>query len=288
MKTLFALAVMLAVLASPAPARAAGPVAIVAAENFYGDIARQIGGPAVGVTSILSNPDQNPHLFEASPSVARALSAARLVIANGIAYDPWIGKLLGASGNTARRVIVVAALVGAKPGANPHIWYDPATMTALARALADELSRIDPEHRKDYAQRLARFDQAMRPLRTTIAALRTRLAGVPATATEPVFGYMFAALGMTVRNRRFQLAVMNNTEPSASDVAAFEDDLTARRVRLLVYNRQASSPMAVRMVKRAEAAHIPVVAVSETEPAGTTYQAWMMSQLDAVDRAIPR
>jgi zinc/manganese transport system substrate-binding protein len=287
MKPLFA-AALAAVLLTAAQAWAAGPIAVLAAENFYGDVATQIGGPDVTVTSVLSNPDEDPHLFEASPSVARAVSAARIVIYSGIGYDPWMAKLLSASRGAVRKTIVVAELIGRKPGDNPHIWYDPATMLALAATLADDLGAADPPHRADYGQRLARFRQSVEPIRQEIAALHARLAGVPATATEPVFGYVLDAIGMPVRNRRFQLAMMNNTEPGAADVAAFETDLRNRRVRLLVYNRQASDPVALRMVKLADAAHVPVVAVTETEPPGMTYQAWMMNELDAVDRALPR
>src|SRR5208282_1688483 len=128
-------------LALPARAQTARhPIDIVAAENFYGDLATQIGGPEVHVTSILSNPDQDPHLFEASPSVARALSAARIVVYNGIDYDPWMAKLLGAARSAERQTIVVADLIGRKTGDNPHIWYDPATMLACARALAAALT----------------------------------------------------------------------------------------------------------------------------------------------------
>ncbi len=285
MKRLALLAVAVFLLAAPADAR---PVAVVAAENFYGDVARQIGGPEVAVTSILSNPDADPHLFEVSPSVARAVSAARIVIANGVDYDPCIDKLLDAARSSGREVITVADLVGRKPGDNPHIWYDPQTMPALAKTLAAALSRADPAHRAEYRRRLTRFRQSLQPIAAKIAALRRRLAGTPVTATEPVFGYMLDALGMRVRNRRFQLAVMNNTEPSASDVAAFEDDLRTRRVRMLVYNSQASDPIAEHMRKLAEASHIPVVAASETEPPGQTYQAWMASELDRVDRVLPK
>jgi zinc/manganese transport system substrate-binding protein len=193
----------------------AAPINIVAAENFYGDIAKQIGGPDVNVTSILSNPDQDPHLFEVSPSVGRAVSAARIVIYSGIDYDPWIEKLLGAARSADRKTVVVAALVGKKTGDNPHIWYDPATMPALAKTLCETLIAEDPAHKGGYEQRLARFEAAVKPVQAKIAVLRERLTGTPVTATEPVFGYMFDALGMQVRNEAFQLAVMNNTEPGA-------------------------------------------------------------------------
>lgn len=287
------LAMVAAVAASlafpPAWSQPAGaPVPIMAAENFYGDIAQQVGGPGVKVTSVLSNPDQDPHLFEASPSVVRGISAARIVVYNGIDYDPWMVKLLGAARSSDRKTIVVADLMGKKPGDNPHIWYDPATMLALAQALADTLISADPARRAGYGQRLAAFQASVQPIQAKIARLRERLAGTPATATEPVFGYMFDALGMPVRNQSFQLSVMNDTEPSASDIAAFEDDLKTHKAKLLVYNSQASNPIAARMEKLARAAHVPVVGATETEPAGKGYQAWMMGELDAIDRALPR
>ncbi len=208
--------------------------------------------PHVKVTSILTNPDQDPHLFEASASVARAISAARIVVYSGIDYDPWMEKLLSAAKNADRKTIVVAALIGKKVGDNPHIWYDLAAMRALAQALADELSRADPAHKADYQSRLDEFQRSLQPIEAKIAALHARLAGTPVTATEPVFGYMIEALGMVNRNQKFQLAVMNNTEPSASDVAGFENDLKHHRVKLLVYNSQASDPVATRMLKLAE------------------------------------
>jgi zinc/manganese transport system substrate-binding protein len=262
-------------------------VDIVAAENFYGDVAGQIGGAAVHVTSILSNPDQDPHLFEASPSVARALSAARIVVYSGIDYDPWMVKLLGATRAGERQVIVVADLIGRKTGDNPHVWYDPAAMLACARALAAALAAADPAQKQGYDEHLARFEASIAPIQARIGALRQRLAGTPVTATEPVFGYMFEALGMQVRNLRFQMAVMNGTEPSASDVAAFETDLRSHAVKLLVYNAQASDPIAQRMERLARASHVPVVGAAETEPAGKTYQAWMLSELDEVAKALP-
>jgi zinc/manganese transport system substrate-binding protein len=286
MKTPVAAALLSAVLYAT-PGHAAGAITIVAAENFYGDVAEQIGGPAVKVTSILSNPDEDPHLFEASPSVARAVSGARIVVYSGIDYDPWMEKLLGAARSTDRKTIVVADLVGKKPGDNPHVWYDPATMLAYAQTLTDDLVAIDGTHQADYQARLARFQASVQPIQAKIAALKARLAGAPATATEPVFGYMFEALGMTVRNMSFQMSVMNNAEPSATDVAAFENDLKTHQVRLLVYNSQATDPIAQRMEKLAKASHVAVVGATETEPAGKKYQAWMASELDAVDRALP-
>ncbi len=264
----------------------ADPVKIVAAENFYGDVAEQIGGAAVAVTSILTNPDQDPHEFEASASTARAIADARLVVYNGADYDPWAVKLLAASKSSSREVIEVATLVHKKAGDNPHLWYEPATMPAFAKALAASLSRLDPAHARDYAGRFASFEQAMKPLDDRIALLRKTYAGTPVTATEPVFGYMAEALGLDMRNARFQLAVMNDTEPSAATIAAFEQDLRTRTVKVLLYNSQTSEALTERMRKIAEASRVPVVGVSETEPQGQTYQSWMLSQLDALDRAL--
>lgn len=264
----------------------ADPIKIVAAENFYGDIAQQIGGDHVAITSILTNPDQDPHEFEASASTAREIADARLVVYSGADYDPWALKLLSASKSPSREIIEVAKLVHRKSGDNPHVWYEPNTMPVLAKAVAAVLSRIDPDHQADYSDHLASFEQSMKPLADRVLALRKAYAGAAVTATEPVFGYMADALGLKMRNGRFQLAVMNDTEPSATAIAAFEKDLRTRAVKALFYNSQTSEALTERMRKIAEEAGVPVIGVTETEPQGQNYQAWMLSQLDALDRAL--
>jgi zinc/manganese transport system substrate-binding protein len=273
------------------PAAAQTPPAglnIVAAENFYGDVATQLAGPDAKVTSVLSNPDQDPHLFEASPSVARSLSEARIVIYNGADYDPWMAKLLKAAKASNRRVIVVADLVHRKAGDNPHLWYDPANTAAAARALSAAMVVADPAGKSGYEQRLQTFTDSLKPLEAKVAAMRAKYAGIQVTATEPVFGYMATALGLKMRNERFQLAVMNSTEPRASDVAAFEGDLRKHLVRVFIYNSQASDPAAKRLLDIATKSGVPVIGVTETEPAGQTYQTWMTSQLDALDAALAK
>jgi zinc/manganese transport system substrate-binding protein len=264
----------------------AEPIKVVAAESVYGDIARQIGGANVAVTSILTNPSQDPHEFEASASTARAIADARLVIYNGADYDPWAVKLLSASRSASREVIEVAKLNHKRSGANPHLWYDTAAVSALAAALAIRLTQVDIAHGPDYADGLARFEASMGPLREKIAALRSSYAGTPVTATEPVFDYMADALGLQMRNARFQLAVMNGTEPSAAAIAAFEKDLRTRAVKVLLYNRQTTQALAERMRTLAREVDVPIVAITETEPHGQTYQEWMLSQLNALDRAL--
>jgi zinc/manganese transport system substrate-binding protein len=281
---LLALTLVAALLAGHAVAQ--GALRIVAAENFYGDVAGQVAGSNAEVSSILGNPDQDPHLFEVSPSVARLLSAAAIAVYNGADYDPWMTKLLAATRAPGRSVIVVADLVHRNPGTNPHIWYDPPTMPAYARALAAALSQRDPKHAADYDRRLAVFLGSMQPIEAKIADMRRRYGGIEVTATEPVFGAMAAALGFRMRNERFQVAIMNDAEPRPSDVAAFERDLRQNAVRLLFYNRQASTAASQRMLRIAEQAGIPVVGVTETEPAGATYQEWIMGELEATARAL--
>ncbi|MFL9873222.1 metal ABC transporter solute-binding protein [Paraburkholderia megapolitana] len=261
-------------------------IRVVAAENFYGDVVHQLGGDRVDVSSILSNPDQDPHLFEASPKTARELQQASLVVYNGADYDPWMAKLLNASKNAKRTTIVAADLVGKKSGDNPHLWYDPATMPAVARAVSAALASADPAHKAAYDANLAKFLDSLKPITDKVAALRARYTGLPVTATEPVFGYMSDAIGLDMRNQRFQLAAMNDTEASASDIAAFERDLREKRVRVLIYNSQATEALTKRMLKLAQQSHVPTVSVTETEPAGHTFQQWMLAQLDALDKAL--
>ncbi len=278
-------ALAVAMMARPA---FADSVKVVAAENFYGDVATQVGGGNVAVTSILSNPDDDPHLFEASASTAKALADAKVVIVSGIDYDPWMEKLLSANKSPGRREILVATLARKKTGDNPHLWYNPATMKAVGNALGVDLAIVDPAHRADYQKGAAAFAASLEPLEAKIADMRKKYAGQPVTASEPVFGYMAELLGLKVHNEKFALAVMNNTEPSASDVAGFEDDLKDHKVVLLVYNSQASDPIAERMEKLAKQSGVPVIGATETEPLGVTYQQWMSNELDAVDRALPK
>lgn len=262
------------------------PIPVVAAENFYGDVVQQLGGAHVSVTSILSNPDQDPHLFEASPKTARELHRAALVVYNGADYDPWMEKLLAASKNDRRVTIVAADLVGKKAGDNPHLWYDPQTMPAVAKRIVDALDRIDSAHKAEYDANLARFLASLAPIDKKIDALKAKYRGVAVTATEPVAGYLCDAAGLAMRNARFQLSVMNDTEPAASDIAAFEQDLRGKRVRALVYNAQAVTKLTERMLGLAKQSQIPSVSVTETQPAGKTYQQWMSTQVDALAQAL--
>ena len=225
MKTLIATATASSsALAALAPARAAeGKIAVVAAENFYGDVAQQIGGDRVSVISILSNPDQDPHLFETTPAIVRQIAAAQIVIYNGADYDPWMEKLL---------TVTPQARPHRDRRRRPRAQEGRRQSAPLVRSadnaggrqarLPPRFTAADPAHKDEYAARLKTFLASLAPLNEKIAAIRGKYAGAPVTATEPVFGYMAAALKLKMRNERFQLAVMNDTEPSARDVAAFE------------------------------------------------------------------
>jgi zinc/manganese transport system substrate-binding protein len=282
-KLMFAAAVSLAVWSAPA---FADPVKVVAAENFYGDVATQIGGANVAVTSILTNPDQDPHLFEASAETAKALSDAKIAIVNGVDYDPWMEQLLKADKAPGRREIVVGQLVGRRAGDNPHLWYDPANVKAAAKALVAALVAVDPAHKADYEKGETQFLESLKPLDDKIAEMRKKYAGLPVTASEPVFGYQAGLIGLKVHNEKFALAVMNNAEPTASEVAGFENDLKGHKVKAMLYNAQASEPAVQRLVQMAKDNQIPVVGVSETEPADANYQKWMLGQLEALDSAL--
>ncbi|TAN12138.1 MAG: cation ABC transporter substrate-binding protein [Rhizobiaceae bacterium] len=277
---------LLAALPLTVAAAAADKIAIVAAENFYGDLARQIGGDRVEVASILSNPDVDPHLFESSPSTARTVSDAAIVIYNGGGYDPWMEKLLAASPSKDRTALVAAALIGGKPGDNPHLWYDPATFPAVAKALEADLEKRDSAHAAFYRANQEKFAASLAEIASEVAAIRKDHAGVAVTATEPVFGYMAEALGFRMLNGAFQTAVMNDTEPSASEIAAFQKSLKDGTARILFYNSQVSDPATTRLLRIASENNIAIVGVTELEPSGKTIQSWFKGQLDAVRKAL--
>jgi zinc/manganese transport system substrate-binding protein len=290
MKTISGLVLALLLAATPGAQLSAfaadGKLAVVAAENFYGDIARQIGGEQIDVVSIMSNPDQDPHLFETTPGVVRQIAGAQLVILNGANYDPWMEKLLAVAPRPGRIVIAAAELTHAKAGDNPHLWYAPATMPAVAKAIAEALTKTDSTHAGDYAARLSTMLASLARIGQRAAQIKAKHNGEAVTATEPVFGPMAEALGLTMRNQRFQLAMMNDTEPSARDVAAFENDLRQRKVKLFLYNSQVSGKLTERLLGIAKSAKVPVVGVTETQPGNVSFQDWMLGELDAVDKAL--
>lgn len=255
---------------------------IVAAENFYGEVAKEIGGSNIEVKSILSNPNQDPHLFSIDPSTARLISDADIVIYNGIGYDPWMEKLLASTKH--HKVIVVAQLIGKKPGDNPHIWYDPLTMPLYSMALAKLLGQVDHERQAFYVQQYTLFNQKYQSLVLQIIELKHHFLNTPVLATEPVFNYMADALGLKMLGQDFQLSVMNDIPPSASQTQEFQNNLLSGAVRVLIYNNQVSNPVTERMQAIAKKKNIPIVGVSEMQPLGKTYVQWMQEQLNELDK----
>jgi len=253
-------------------------LSIVTAENFYGGVAQQIAGNSANVTSILSNPNQDPHEFTTDAATARAVADADIVIYNGIGYDDWMDKLLGAQGKPGRIVIRVADLIGAKAGDNPHIWYDPRTMPALAAKLAEILKQ--PEN-------LDAFQKEMTVVTAKIAEIKSAHSGTVVTATEPVFGYMADALGFKMENYGFQLAVMNDTEISFQQASDFEKSLHDKSMKILFYNSQVTDPVTQRVQETAKKLGVAVIGVTETQPPDAkNYADWMLAELNQVEKVL--
>lgn len=278
---------LLGLLNLTALATSAADLRIVAAENFYGGVAAQIAGPGATVSSILTNPNQDPHEFTSNAATAKAVADADIIIYNGVSYDPWIDRLLSTGGKPHRVVIRVSDLIQARDGDNPHIWYNPRTMPALAAKLAEVLAQLDAAHAADYSKRQTSFDASMKPELEKIAELKSAHGGTEVTATEPVFGYMAEALGFKMLNADFQVKVMNDAEPTAAETAAFEKSLTSKGAKILFYNSQVSDPTTDRLQKLARKSGVPVIGVTETQPPDQkNYVDWMLHELDGVQAAL--
>ena len=256
----------------------ASKTSIVAAENFYGGVALEIAGNSADVTSIMNNPNQDPHEFTTDAATARAVADADIVIYNGIGYDDWMDKLLGAQGKPGRIVIRVADLIEAKSGDNPHIWYDPRTMPALAARLSEILKQ--PEN-------FAAFQKEMTAVTSKIAEIKSAHSGTVVTATEPVFGYMADALGFKMENYEFQVAVMNDTEVSFQQASDFQKSLHDKSMKILFYNSQVTDPVTQREQEIAKKLGVAVIGVTETQPPGArNYADWMLAELNQVETAL--
>ncbi|HEY5160920.1 MAG TPA: zinc ABC transporter substrate-binding protein [Gaiellaceae bacterium] len=269
---------------------ATGKLSVVAAENFYGDIVRQIGGSSVSVTSVLSNPNADPHLFEPGTSNGLAVATADLVIQNGLGYDVFMQKLETAAPNAHRIVVTISSALGLSGSAtNPHIWYDVPKLGRIAAAIASGLERADRTHAADYRARLAHFDASLRPLERELAQIRSHFVGEPVAYTEPVPGYLIAAAGLhNLAPVSFSRAIENGTEPSPQNVAQMNALMTGKQIKALLYNSQAISPITASIRAAAMRAGIPVVGMSETMPPKLTIQVWLLSETQALKKALSR
>ena len=278
----------LGVIPVSAPAAApAGRIVVVAAENFYGDIVGQLGGDHVAVTSIISDPNVDPHEFASSAKDAAAVANARLVIQNGLGYDAFMDRLMKASPNPQRRLIVVADLTAHRKGDNVHIWYDPRTIPKVAQAVYEALVQIDARNAASFRNRYRAFRASLPPLTQAIDGIRTQYARAPVAATEPVFDYMAQATGLNVITpMSFQRAIEKGDDPPAAALAVMEDQLKQHQAKVLLYNTQTVSPITTRVQQLAKRVGVPAVGVSETEPPGKSFQQWMLSQLEQLRVAL--
>lgn len=266
----------------------AKPIFIVAAENMYGDIAKQIGGVHVDVTTILSNPDQDPHSFELTPSVGYALTKAQLVIINGVGYDAWADRLLSHQTQNRPKIILAQDILGKKMGDNPHLWYDIDGMQKLSQYLAKQYIALMPENRNLFEANLAQFSNQLTQIKKRIETIKSHHLGLFVAATEPVCGIMVEKLGFEMGEQNFQRVIMNGGEPSPRQVAQFEDDLRQKKIKLLFYNAQVITPETDRLKQIANQANIPIIGVSETMPEGMSYQQWMNDTLSKIEAALPK
>jgi zinc/manganese transport system substrate-binding protein len=272
-------------------AGASAPAVInaVGAENEYANVLSQIGGKYVHVSSILNNPNTDPHTFEASPSVAQEVSAAQLIVQNGVGYDTFMNTIEAASPSSARRVIVVQHLLGLPDNtANPHLWYAPRTMPAAAQAMATQLSALQPAHAAYFAANLAAFDKSLQPWLTAISTFKAKYGGTTAATTEPVADYLLQAMG--IRNLTpfpFQADIMNGVDPAPEDVTLEDGFFTKHQVKIFAYNQQVVDPLTTSIRTTAEHAGVPVVGVYETMPTpGYDYQTWMLAEVKAIQAAV--
>jgi len=267
----------------------AARITAVAAENQYGNVLAQVGGRYVSVSSLLTNPNTDPHTFEASPQVAREVANARLVIQNGLGYDSFMNSIESASPSQDRDVISVQRILHLPDSTpNPHLWYDPGTMPKVADAIAADLAAIDPAHAAYYRANAAAFTRSLASWYNALAALKLSAPGTPVATTEPVADYFLQAAGAVNETPwSFQAAIMNGVDPSPQDVAAERDLLAGRKVRAFVYNVQVTDPLTQSLIALAKASGVPVVGVYETMPQpGFSYQSWMLAEAAALKSAI--
>jgi zinc/manganese transport system substrate-binding protein len=266
-----------------------GTIVAVGAENEYADVLSQVGGKYVQVSAIMSNPNTDPHTFEASASVAREVSAAQLVVQNGVGYDTFMNTIENAAPSSSRKVVVVQNLLGLPADTpNPHLWYKPGTMPAVANAVAADLAALAPAHASYFKANAAAFISSLTAWDRAMAAFKSKYPNTPVATTEPVADYLLQAIGAdNLTPFAFQSDIMNGTDPSAQDVAVERSLFTQHKVKVLVYNQQVTDSLTESFITLAQANGIPVVGVYETMPEpGFNYQSWMLAEVQALQKAV--
>jgi zinc/manganese transport system substrate-binding protein len=271
---------------SPCPS---GRPVVVAAENFWGSIATQLGGDRVCARSIIVNPDTDPHAYEAKPSDARLIAGAKYVIVNGAGYDPWASKLLSANPVSGRQVLTVGDLVGKKEGDNPHLWYSPVYVGKVIDKVTADLDAIDPQDASYFDQQKTAFvTVGLKDYHGTLDTIKQKYQGTPVGATESIFAYLADYLGLDlITPREYMKAISEGTDPSAADKATIERQIASRSIKVFVFNSQNSTKDVVALVDRARAEKIAIAQVTETlTPAGATFQDWQTKQLQGLLSAL--
>jgi len=263
-------------------------IQVVAAENFWGSIASQLGGRHAHVVSIITNPNTDPHSYEPTSVDARAIAGARLVIENGIGYDPWLAQLIAAD-RGGPRVLDVGNLIGVAPGGNPHRWYNTADVHAVAARLAADFSQIDHADRAYFARELTHFDSvALGQYHALIGMIRAKYAGMPVGASESIFAMLAPALGLKlITPYPFLRAISEGTDVSAADKLTIDRQISHHLIKIFVYNSQNVTPDVQAQLAEARAAHIPVATITETlAPPTASYQSWQVRQLRGIAAAL--
>jgi zinc/manganese transport system substrate-binding protein len=252
-------------------------------------VIQQIGGKYVQATAIMSNPNTDPHTFEASPAVAREISNASLIVQNGVGYDTWASDIEKAVPASSRKIVDVQQLLGLPDSTpNPHLWYNPTTMPKVATVIADDLAAIQPAHASYFKANAAKFTQSLTAWTQAIAAFKAAHPNTPVATTEPVADYMLQAAGAdNMTPWAFQADIMNGTDPSPQNVAAEKDLFTQHKVKVFLYNQQVTDTLTDSFIDLAHANGVPVVGVYETMPTpGYDYQTWMTAEVNALDKAV--
>ncbi|MES5817754.1 zinc ABC transporter substrate-binding protein [Streptomyces sp. RG80] len=277
--------------ASPSPA-AASAIPVVASTNVYGDIVGQIGGAKVDVTSIISDPDQDPHSYEANTQNQLALSKAKVVVENGGGYDDFVDRMLK-SGNSSAEVVNAVKISGktAPKGGelNEHVWYDFPTVAKIADSVAAALGKADPANAATFTKNAETFKAKLKPLEAKEAQIKKAHGGEAVAITEPVPLYMIEASGLTnATPAEFSEAIEEGSDVSPKVLQAALALFSGKKVQALVYNAQTSGPQTEKAEAAAKAAGIPVVPVTETLPSGKDYLGWMTSNVDALASALDK
>jgi zinc/manganese transport system substrate-binding protein len=272
-------------------AAANGALQVVAAENFWGSIASQLGGAKVRVTSIITSPATDPHDYEPTAADARTIAGARMVIVNGIGYDPWAQKLIASNPVSGRIVLDVGDRVGIEAGGNPHRWYSPANVQQVIDAIAQDYDKLQPKDGSYFAQQKARLEQSgLAQYKQLIATIKRRYHGVPVGASESIFAPLARALGLRlVTPASFLKAISEGSEPTAADKTTIDSQIADGQIKVWVYNSQNSTPDVKRITDAARKEGIPVATITETlVPPSASFQQWQSQQLRALAAALAR